>query len=97
MQALNGPVYGIFTVNSPAVTNVITPPHVHIRVLILSSDGALSSNTGGDTAPGIHGAGVTGMHGIGVRTPNAAAVAAATAGFVGVMHIPNGGMFTIGT
>lgn len=90
-------VYGIFTVNSPAVTNVITPPHTQFKVLMLSSDGKLSSMTGGDTAPGTHGAGVTGMHGIGVRTPNAAAVAAATAGFDGVMHIPNGGILTIGT
>jgi hypothetical protein len=36
------------------------------------------------------------MHGIGVSTPNAAAVAAATAGFVGVMHIPKGWTLTIG-
>ena len=38
-----------------------------------------------------------GMHGIGVNTPNAAAVAAATAGFVIVMHIPNGFIFSKGT
>ena len=36
------------------------------------------------------------MQGIGVNTPKAAAVAAATAGFAGDMHIPKGGMFTIG-
>jgi hypothetical protein len=35
-------------------------------------------------------------HGIGVSTPNAAAVAAATAGFVGVMDIPKRWTFTIG-
>jgi hypothetical protein len=33
---------------------------------------------------------------MGVRTPSAAAVAAATIGLDGVLHIPNGGMFAIG-
>jgi len=47
--------------------------------------------------PVIHGAGVTGMQGMGVNTPKAAAVAAATAGLLGVMHMPNGIMLTIGT
>jgi hypothetical protein len=47
--------------------------------------------------PGVHGDVVTGTQGIGVSTPSAAAVADATAGFVGVMHIPNGGMFLTGT
>jgi hypothetical protein len=37
------------------------------------------------------------MHGIGVSTPKAAAVAAATSGFDGVMHMPNGMILTIGT
>jgi hypothetical protein len=46
--------------------------------------------------PGIHGAGITGVHGIGVNTPNAAAVAAATAGFAGDLHIPKGNIFTNG-
>jgi len=36
------------------------------------------------------------MHGIGVSTPIAAAVAAATEGFVGDMHMPNGIMFVMG-
>lgn len=46
--------------------------------------------------PGTHGAGVTGMHGMGVNTPSAAAVAAATVGFDGDEHMPNGRIFTIG-
>ncbi len=46
--------------------------------------------------PGDHGDVVTGMHGCGVRTPNAADVAAATCGFDGVVHIPNGMMLTLG-
>ena len=37
------------------------------------------------------------MHGMGVSTPRAAAVAAATVGFAGEMHMPNGMIFTIGT
>jgi hypothetical protein len=46
--------------------------------------------------PGVHGAVVTGMQGIGVRTPRAAAVAEATMGLARDMHMPKGGMFTIG-
>lgn len=39
---------------------------------------------------------MTGTQGIGVKTPSAAAVAAATAGFAGDEHMPNGIIFTIG-
>ena len=46
--------------------------------------------------PGVHGATVAGMQGMGVRTPNAAAVAAATVGFAGDIHIPNGMIFAMG-
>jgi len=84
----------MLTVSSPASINVITPAHVHISVEILSSAGAFPSITVG--APATHGAGVFGKHGIGVKTPNAAAVAAATVGFNRLVHIPNGIIFTIG-
>ena len=47
-------------------------------------------------APGVHGAEVAGTHGAGVKTPDAALVAAITAGFVGAEHMPKVGMFTIG-
>ena len=47
-------------------------------------------------APGIHGAGITGTHGAGVNTPDAAAVAAITAGFEAEEHMPKGMMFTSG-
>src|SRR5579863_550776 len=67
---------------------------MHISFEVSSSVGWLPSITVG--APGIHGAGVAGMHGIGVRTPKAAVVAAATVGFDGALHMPNGIMFTIG-
>lgn len=74
---------------------VMTPPHVHMRVDILFSAGILPNKTVGE--PTIHGAAVTGMHGIGVRTPIAAAVAAATIGFDGVIQTPNGMTFIKGT
>ena len=44
----------------------------------------------------IHGEVITGMQGIGVRTPIAAAVAVATIGFVIVLHIPKGLIFSKG-
>src|SRR5689334_19578883 len=72
----------------------MTPPQMHISLLVLSSAGALHSMTVG--APGTHGAGVLGTHGIGVNTPIAAAVAAATVGLAGDWHMPNGGMLAIG-
>jgi hypothetical protein len=61
---------------------------------VLSSAGMLAIRTVG--APGTHGAGITGTHGCGVNTPNAAAVAAATAGFASDEHMPKGMMFTSG-
>src|ERR1700734_2265104 len=67
---------------------------MHISCEVLSSVGISASITVG--APGTHGATVAGMHGIGVSTPRAAAVAGATLGFAGDMHLPNGMMLTIG-
>ena len=72
----------------------MTPAHMHINWCVLSSVGILSSKTVG--TPVIHGAGVFGIQGIGVSTPIAAAVAAATVGFAGLIHIPNGMILTIG-
>jgi hypothetical protein len=72
----------------------MTPPHMHMQVQVLFSAGTLPIRTVGD--PGVQGAVVTGMQGMGVSTPKAAAVAAATAGLAGDMHIPKGGMFTSG-
>ena len=73
---------------------LIMPAHIHMHVDVLSSMGCWPSKTVG--APGIHGELVAGKHGIGVSTPNAAAVAAATVGFTGDMHIPKGKIFTVG-
>lgn len=72
----------------------ITPPYIHISFELLLRAGLPPISTVGE--PGIQGAVVTGIQGMGVRTPIAAAVAAATAGFAGFLHIPNGMMFVIG-
>jgi hypothetical protein len=77
----------------PAKVTWMTPPHVQLQVEPWVSAGIPPSRV--FDAPGDHGA-VTGTHGIGVKTPNAAAVAEATVGLVSVVHIPNGGMLTIG-
>ena len=74
---------------------VMTPPHIHMQVEVLLSAGLLAMRTVGE--PGAQGAVVTGMQGMGVSTPSAAAVAEATAGLDGVMHMPKGMMFTMGT
>jgi hypothetical protein len=66
---------------------------MHVEVLFKA--GMLAMRTVGE--PGVHGATTTGMHGMGVKTPNAAAVAAATEGFAGLIHAPKGMMFTMGT
>ena len=73
---------------------MITPAQEHIKVCVLSRQGMFPNTTLG--VPVIQGAGVTGIQGIGVSTPWAAVVAAATAGLVGVVHMPKGMMFTIG-
>ncbi len=56
--------------------------------------GMLPIKTVGD--PGTHGATVAGTQGIGVKTPKAAAVAEATVGLAGQLHIPKVGILTIG-
>ncbi len=72
----------------------ITPPQLHISLQESVSAGLFPTSTTGQ--PGIHGAAVTGIQGCGVSTPSAAAVAAATCGFAGLLHIPNGIMLTFG-
>lgn len=72
----------------------ITPPHMQVQVEELFRAGIPPSMT--VAAPGAQGATVAGIHGIGVNTPRAAAVAAATVGFEGDMHMANGGIFTVG-
>jgi hypothetical protein len=73
---------------------LMTPAHMHMSVDVSSRVGISASKTVG--APGTQGATVAGMQGMGVRTPIAAAVAAATIGFAGDIHIPNGMMFSSG-
>lgn len=86
--------YGMLTVNCPGTVMLITPPHVHMSLEVLLSAGEPFIMTVG--APVTQGAVVTGMQGWGVSTPEAAAVAAATCGFVGVVHMPKGGTFAMG-
>lgn len=82
----------VFTVAGLAM--LMTPPQLHMHFDTLSSAGILAIRTVG--APTTHGDDVAGTHGIGVSTPKAAAVAAATVGLDGELHIPNGKMFTKG-
>ena len=70
------------------------PPHWHINLDELCRLGIPPINT--VEAPGIQGAIVMGMQGMGTKTPNAAAVAAATIGFAGQLHMPNGRTLTMG-
>src|SRR2546426_1083740 len=78
-----------FTVSCPGMVMLITAPDAQVHFDVLLRAGWPFPITAGD--PGAQGPTMTGIHGTGVSTPRAAAVAAATAGFVGVMHLPNGG------
>jgi hypothetical protein len=89
-----GSFYGTWAWNWPGLMTWITPPHIHINFELLLSAGLLPIRTVGE--PGVHGAVVAGTQAAGVKTPNFAAVAAATAGLVMVLHIPKGGIFTMG-
>ena len=66
----------------------ITPPNAHTHIDDRVIEGRFLSSSFG--FGGAHGATIAGMHGIGA--PNAAA----TAGFAGDVHIPNGSMFMNG-
>jgi len=81
-------------VNCAGATIWITPPQLHINFELFCKAGIPPTNTVGE--PGAHGAAVTGTHGIGVSTPSAAAVAAATCGLAGQLHMPNGITLTMG-
>ena len=72
----------------------MTPAQVHKHLDVLLSAGKLLINMVGE--PGAQGAGTTGTQGTGVKTPEAAVVAVATAGFVSDAHIPKGRIFTSG-
>lgn len=85
---------GTDTVNCPGEVIWITPPQVQKHLQLLLRAGKLLIKTVG--VPGIQGAGITGTQGIGVNTPKAAVVAAATVGFAKELHIPKGGILTIG-
>ena len=78
----------------PGLLTLTPPIHMHINLQVLLTAGNPPTVTVG--TPGIHGADVTGTHGIWCGTPIAAAVAAATVGWVGLLHIPNGILLAMG-
>lgn len=82
------------TLVHPGLVIEMVPANAHMHLLVLFNAGMLAMVTVAD--PGTQGAGITGVHGIGVSTPSAAAVAAATAGLAGDLHIPKGKMLTNG-
>jgi uracil phosphoribosyltransferase len=67
---------------------------MHIQTSPELTTGPVGNTTVGFT--GTHGETTIGTHGIGVRTPSFAAVAAATVGLDGVLHIPKVMIFIIG-
>ena len=79
----------------PGTVIWMTPAQVHMHLLVLLRAGMPPIVTVGD--PGVQGSEVAGTQGAGVSTPSAAAVSEITSGLVGAMHMPNGGMLSIGT
>ncbi len=90
----HGWIYPIF--NCPGLVIEINPAHVHMHWEDARNTGCPLMRRVGGLAPGVQGAAVTGMQGMGVRTPIAAEVAEATVGFAILVHIPKGGIFTMG-
>jgi len=86
--------HGTVTVICAGCVIMISPAQAHISLQLVSSAGKPAIVTVG--VPGVHGAVSTGIHGAGVNTPIAAAVSAITAGLLVLMHMANGGTFTIG-
>jgi hypothetical protein len=72
----------------------MSPAYEQFNIQLASSIGMPPKKTEAD--PGLHGPAGAGMHGMGVRTPRAAAVAAATAGFARLIQTPKEGTFSIG-
>ena len=79
----------------PAIVIWITPAQLHMHLHVFCKPGIPRTSTVGE--PGAQGAAITGTQGMGVKTPRAAVVAAATVGLASELHIPNGGIFMMGT
>ena len=93
----DGPPRGrqpVVTVVWPGLVIEMTPPQVQLHVESEVSAALPPIVTVAD--PGDQGELVAGMHGAGVGVPSAAEVAAATAGFDCVVHIPNVARLVIG-
>lgn len=80
---------------APGMAMVIAPPQAHMHWEPIVSAGVPATTV--RSAPGTHVPTTAGTHGMGVNTPSAAVVAAATMGLARLIHIPNGGTFSIGT
>lgn len=76
----------MFIVIAGVIVTETTPPQLHMHLLELFSAGLPPTITVGE--PGAQGPAHAGIHGMGVSTPIAAAVALATVGFAGLLHIP---------
>ena len=79
---------------APGELTEIAPPRAQGHVQLLVTTGSPPTFT--LIEPGSQAVG-TGVQGTGVGVPSAAAVAAINAGFVGLWHMPKGGMFIPGT
>ena len=88
-------VFGIFQgtmmVAWPGFVMVMTPLQRQLSMDVLLSAGKLLTSTVGE--PGIQGATVFGTQGAGVKNTGGGLF---VAGFVGLLHIPKGGIFTVG-
>lgn len=73
---------------------LIIPPYAHMHMLFSLMQGEPLIITVG--LPGVQGPAGVGTQAAGVKTPSLAAVAAATIGFRMLLHMGNGGMFTMG-
>lgn len=79
----------------PSVVNEICPSHMQVFIHDFVKAGNPCTSISG--LPGIQGVVTAGTHGAGVNTPNAAEVAAMTAGLVGAEHMPNDPKLVRGT
>lgn len=83
--------HAVWTGEGMGCATLIEPPKVQAQTPAAVASATPECLTQVDG--GAHGAATAGVHGAGVWTPCAAAVAATTAGFVTLLHMPNGAMF----
>ena len=84
-------IQGMLIVIWPGTEIVMTPAQAQLSVLVSFSAGWLFTVTEDD--PGAQGVTVFGTQGAGVKRTGGGLL---VAGLVGLLHIPNGGIFTFG-